>query len=179
LIQQQIDAGLREIGDRRPVFSGVADFTLPEKKNQYLGMAKSALVAVTVFSREQGQLPLDAVYVIYDEKQKIKRVALKPLFKKPALTELAPDDPAAKHFGRYRQDLFVMVPLWLLESNGELGVRFADKFEHLSLARTPLAFPHPKFTAHDPKAKDTARLPLDRVIVGSLLKQNYCVTARY
>ena len=173
-IEAQIRRGLRMLEGRAPERSGLYDLTLPVDADQYRALNKMAVLAVTVFSHSQDDLPASKVEVLHTQDSVV--YSLPSIRPQNPIETLPEDSPVAKAVGRYRQDIYVLVPIRLLREPGTLIVVLNKPLNRIELGKFPILLGKElAFITNDPDPQeDPSRLP-DPQLVNWLLKGQYCL----
>lgn len=173
-IEAQLEQGARAIGNHRPARSGVFDVALPEDEGQYRALNKMTVLAITVFSRSADDLPIRKIG--FNHASDPVHYVLPRIFGDEPVRALPEDSLYASKFGRYRQDVFVMIPVRFLREPGSVVVELNKPFTALELGGMPVPFDKKlKFIADDRNGHEDPHGSPDGKLVMAILAGQYCV----
>lgn len=160
------------LGDRSPDRSAAFSVVFPSSREEYVKMNKMGILAISVLSKDEKDVPISKVTAIEDKKGALVHV-LPSIFPRNPVMAFEGDHPAVKKFGRYRQDLYLFFPARLARAKGEIAVRLKNGVTSLPIGRLPLAG-LPSFLVDDPDPNENPSLLPDAQVVTELLKKHFC-----
>jgi len=155
---------------KKALRAGVVDILLPANKEEYQALNKMAILVVALFSQKETDLPAYKYFV--QKKKGDELIVLPRIFPKLSVKE-TPEGSNLRNLGKYRQDIFLFIPVKLLKEPGKLLVRFDTGKELFPLAAFPIKLNQEFILKDKTGQEDPMRLP-DPMAVASILKQNYC-----
>ncbi len=171
---------IKALDGKSPIRSGIADLLLPANEEQYIAMNKMAIVAVSVFGGNEA-IPTAGVQIL-EKPGSADGNATKAepiFFNLPSIFPMAPvlEIKSISPFtilGKFRQNVYVFAPIWLLQKSGTLIVKMPDKVDHIKLLELPVKMNLPFIQNDKQPSGPPDKLPEPHLVL-QLLMKNYCV----
>jgi len=174
-LDQQITVGMQTWERQKkqpPKRVGVVDIVLPANNKQYNDMNKMAILAVSVIQKDPKKNSIKKIKFTSQEGK--LDFHLPSIFPRAAIQELLPESKIAKAFGKYRQDIYLFIPVRFLFKPGKIVAEFQHGASKLELTQFPLKVDSSLDEKWKKEVENYNKLPNPKLVIG-LLEKYYCL----